>query len=252
MPKTTKQRNSASPLPNPKQEQFAQALAKGVKTADAYVAAGYRKNSGNAGALAASKNVVARVAALRRADNGREVIANNRVIRTLEMSKEIVGREFARIGMSNMEDFVRVSDGGELVGLDFSKITRDQFAAVQEVQIEYHDEAKLRVKKARIRLYQKTPALIGLSRLFGWITDVSQQDPLVERLRQMTPEQRVQHALDLRARIDAALSRTPREEQPAEITDAQFEEVPASDETAGPEDGGIGDTGIVDGAQVSE
>ena len=228
-------------IKDPRREKFCQNLAKGMIRVDAYVDAGYSRDKRNALRAAAGKQVVARVKELQNIKAARELASDNKAIAKLSMSKEVIGREFARIGTSNIEDFVRISENGKLVELDFSKATRDQLAAVQEITIEYHDDEKLRVKKARLRLYQKTPALVGLARLFGWISDAAKQDPLVERLRLMTPAQRVEHALALRARIDAALSRAPAQLEQQPVTDAEFQEMPALPGAGDAGEGGIGE-----------
>jgi phage terminase small subunit len=48
-------------LKNPRQEAFAQALARGMPTAKAYVDAGYKPNRGNACALKQAQNVSTRI-----------------------------------------------------------------------------------------------------------------------------------------------------------------------------------------------
>lgn len=51
-------------LKNPKHEAFAQGRAKGLSQDEAYVAAGYASNEGNAGRLNRNEQVVARIAEL--------------------------------------------------------------------------------------------------------------------------------------------------------------------------------------------
>lgn len=51
-------------LPNPRHESFAQALAKGKSAAEAYVAAGYKPNDGNAIRLKGNERVAERVTEL--------------------------------------------------------------------------------------------------------------------------------------------------------------------------------------------
>lgn len=48
-------------LQDPKREKFAQLLARGIPTIDAYVRAGYKRNTGNATALKKKPDMVARV-----------------------------------------------------------------------------------------------------------------------------------------------------------------------------------------------
>jgi hypothetical protein len=51
-------------LPSPKYERFAQARAKGMSASAAYVAAGYKKNDGNAARLNGNEKIQARIAEL--------------------------------------------------------------------------------------------------------------------------------------------------------------------------------------------
>lgn len=52
------------PLSNPKHELFAQGLAKGLTSDEAYVEAGYKPNRGNAARLKANENILRRTAEL--------------------------------------------------------------------------------------------------------------------------------------------------------------------------------------------
>jgi hypothetical protein len=54
----------SGPLKNARHEKFAQQLAKGITTDDAYVAAGYTHNRGNAARLKANESVLARLGEL--------------------------------------------------------------------------------------------------------------------------------------------------------------------------------------------
>jgi hypothetical protein len=54
--------NPAEPLPNARHERFARELAKGCSQDAAFVAAGYRRNDGNAARLNGNERVKARVA----------------------------------------------------------------------------------------------------------------------------------------------------------------------------------------------
>jgi phage terminase small subunit len=51
-------------LANPRHESFAQALARGMSAAAAYVEAGYKANTGNASTLKADQSISQRVAEL--------------------------------------------------------------------------------------------------------------------------------------------------------------------------------------------
>jgi hypothetical protein len=129
------------------------------------------------------------------------------------MKKEAVGREFALTGFANMMDFKKLGADGHRV-LDLTNVTRDQMAAVSEMAVDYYvegtGEEALRVKKVRVKLHPKHSALVGLSRLFGWIVDgrgASDDEVrrIADRLNQMTDEQRFEDAKQLAARIRARL-----------------------------------------------
>lgn len=54
----------SGPLPNPKHEHFAQALAKGMTATDAYAEVGYKPHDSNAARLSGNDRIKARVAEL--------------------------------------------------------------------------------------------------------------------------------------------------------------------------------------------
>lgn len=78
--------------------------------------------------------------------------------------------EFAKLAFANMADYMRVGPGGDPV-LDFSKLTRDQAAALIEVTIEDFmdgrgDDAR-QVRRVRFRLADKRVALVHLGKHLG-------------------------------------------------------------------------------------
>lgn len=84
------------PLKNPRHERFAQELAKGRSAIEAYVAAGYQANEGNAGRLNRNEQVQARVAEL--VGKGAE-----RAIATVERTVA----ELVRLGFSDISKVMR-------------------------------------------------------------------------------------------------------------------------------------------------
>jgi phage terminase small subunit len=194
-----------------RKEKLAFNLASGMTPEKAYSAAGYPPDRRNAVRAANGERVRARVDEIMAEQQALETLSTKRAIERMAMSKEIVGQEFARIGFANIMDFTKPDDEGGRVP-DLSNVTRDQMAAVQELTVDYYVEGRgenaMRCKKVRLKLYPKTPALIGLSRLFGWIVDGAgnREPPLVERLKTMTDEQIDQHAREVREKIDRALA----------------------------------------------
>jgi phage terminase small subunit len=112
-------------LPNPKHERFAQELAKGKSADAAYVTAGYRENRHNASTLRNKQNILNRLAELLERAQQNEVIATERAIERLAISKERVLSELAKIGFSDIRKAVRWKsalvteednpDGGEVL-----------------------------------------------------------------------------------------------------------------------------------------
>lgn len=97
----------------------------------------------------------------------------NRSKRT-QITQDMVLNELAKIGFSNMLDYVNVNDGGDPVP-DFSKLTRDQAAAISEVTIEEYTEGRgddaERVKRTKFKLSDKRAALVDMGRHLGMFKD---------------------------------------------------------------------------------
>lgn len=158
-------------LPDPQQEAFAQARLAGKTADEAYVLAGYKQNRSNASRLNRNPAVVARIAELQAA-------VAERVVEASAVTKERVLEELAKLGFSNMLDYVAARDDG-FVHLDLSQLTRDQAAAIQEVVIdEYNerveggDKGETRaVKKVRFKLADKRGALVDIGKHLGMFTE---------------------------------------------------------------------------------
>jgi phage terminase small subunit len=84
-----------------------------------------------------------------------------------EVTADNVVRELAKLGFANMLDYLRSNPGGDLY-LDFSALTRDQAAALQEATVEDYVEGRgenaREVKRVRFRLADKRAALVDLGR----------------------------------------------------------------------------------------
>jgi hypothetical protein len=85
-----------------------------------------------------------------------------------------------------------------------------------------------RVKRTRIKLYNRNAALMDIGRLFGFILEKGPREPQgAERWAKMTPEERAQHAMELQQRAEDVL-RVYRERfaaAAAPVTDAEYTEV---------------------------
>jgi phage terminase small subunit len=155
-------------LKHAKYEIFAQEVAKGANFEDAHVTAGYKRNSGNASALARRPEISARITELKG-------LGMSRAVTAIGVSKERIVAELVKIGFSNMLDYVRINADG-LPYCDFSAITRDQAAAIQEVNvevgsaIEYNEKGErtaVPVRKVRFKLADKRAALIDMGKHLG-------------------------------------------------------------------------------------
>jgi phage terminase small subunit len=119
--------------------------------------------------------------------------------------------ELALIGFANMADYMRATDGGDPY-LDFSALSRDQAAALQEVTVdrytEGHGEDKRDVKRVKFKLADKRAALVDLGRHLGLFVDRHEHsgpDGRPIQVDQLTPEERAKRALAL---LDETFSET--------------------------------------------
>jgi hypothetical protein len=111
----------------------------------------------------------------------------NLAAKSIGVSKERIVAELIKIGFSNMLDYVRISADG-LPYCDFSAITRDQAAAIQEVNVEvgsaveYNEKGErtaVPVRKVRFKLADKRAALIDMGKHLGMF----KEDQIVPRVR---------------------------------------------------------------------
>lgn len=87
-------------------------------------------------------------------------------------SKRIMS-ELASIGFSNMLDYMTVTKDGQPI-TDFSELTREQAAAIQEITVEEYMERKAgtddeyeRVKRTKFKLYPKRESLVDMAKHLG-------------------------------------------------------------------------------------
>lgn len=151
-------------LANPKHERFAQELAKGKTADEAYKEAGYKANRGNAATLKANQSIQDRVI---------EIL--NRAATRVEITQARVLEELAKIGFSNMLDYMAIdSDGDPYVSL--SQMSREQAAAVQQIVVEdYKDgrgEDARDIRKITFKLADKRAALVDIGKHLGMFKEV--------------------------------------------------------------------------------
>jgi phage terminase small subunit len=91
-----------APLKNQRRELFAQALARGNTTDDAYAEAGFSPNRGNAARLKANESISIRVAELQEKAEKRFYLTKQYVIDALiENAEKALGRRPVRLGNAN-------------------------------------------------------------------------------------------------------------------------------------------------------
>jgi phage terminase small subunit len=143
-------------LRNSRHEAFARAIVKGSTGRAAYCAAGYRAKGVVADAAASrllgNVKVSARIAELKGAAAQASTIEATRVL-----------EELGKLAFANMLDYMRVGPDGDPV-LDFSKLARDQAAALVEVTVEHYldgrGEDARQVRRVRFKLADKRGALV--------------------------------------------------------------------------------------------
>lgn len=134
-------------LKNPRHEAFAQLRAKGKSSDDAYEAAGYKPNRGNAARLNAKESVRARISELQSAGAERTEVTVGQVI-----------TELARIGFADIRNAVEW--GGVSVQLkDSNELDEATAAAISEVA--------LTQSGLKIKLHDKLSALEKLGKHLG-------------------------------------------------------------------------------------
>ena len=169
-------------LENPRHERFAQELAKGISAEAAYAASGYKRDRGAASRLSSKVNIQARVAELLERGAARA-----------EVTVEKIVAELAKIGFANMADYMRPNAAGDPY-LDFSRLTREQAAALQEVTVEAFTEGrgedKRDVRRVKFKLYDKRAALVDMGRhlsMFPTKVEMSGKDGGPIETRELSP-----------------------------------------------------------------
>ena len=100
--------------------------------------------------------------------------ATARAVSRLAISKERVLDELAKLAFSNMADYLKIGADGQ-PRVDFSKLTRDQAAALTEVTVEDfldgRGEDARQVRKVQFKLADKRGPLVDLGRHLGLFKD---------------------------------------------------------------------------------
>jgi phage terminase small subunit len=153
-----------APLENARHEIFARSIVEGMSGRDAYRAAGYSTASDESTDAAASRllgdvKVAARVEELKAAAARASTVSVARVL-----------NELAKLAFANMADYMRSGPDGDPY-LDFSKLTRDQAAALVEVTVDDFKDSRgedaRNVRRIKFKLADKRAALVDLGKHLG-------------------------------------------------------------------------------------
>lgn len=148
-------------LKDARKEAFALAVARGSTFMDAYseIWRGNRKkvSLGPIASKMASQPAVAnRIAEIQAQLTVRTSITAQRVL-----------EELAKIGFANYSDFLTVDEDGR-TNVDVSKLSKDQMAAIAEMQIDTSPDGKQRIK---VKLHDKRAALMDIGKHLGMFRD---------------------------------------------------------------------------------
>jgi phage terminase small subunit len=144
-------------LENPHYEIFAREIAKGTNNREAYRLAGYGTENDRA-ADACACRLLADVSVALRVKEIQE-----RAAKRAEIDIESVLLELAKLGFANMADYMQAGADG-----DFSKLTRDQAAALSEVTVEDFKDGRCDnardVRRIKFKLHDKRAALVDIGK----------------------------------------------------------------------------------------
>jgi phage terminase small subunit len=146
---------------SPKQARFRSEYLVDLNATQAAIRAGYSAKTAYSQGQRLLKHVevAASIAAAQKAQSERT-----------EISADAVIAELAKLGFANMADYMRVGPDGDPY-LDYSRLTRDQAAALIEVTVDdYVDgrgEDARTVRRVKFKLADKRAALVELGKHFG-------------------------------------------------------------------------------------
>ncbi len=156
------------PTLNARQQKFVQEYQIDQVATQAAIRAGYSAGTAHVQGSRLLSNVKVREAIAK---------AQAKAAAKVEVTVERVVNELAKIAFANMQDYMAATPGGDPY-LDFSKLTRDQAAALAEVTVEDfvdgRGEDARAVKRVKFKLHDKRAALVDLGRHLGMFQDGNQ------------------------------------------------------------------------------
>jgi phage terminase small subunit len=158
----------------PKQRRFVEEYLADLNATQAAIRAGYSPKTAGQQAwdLLKKPEIEVAIAELQQARSQR-----------CQITADMVLAELARLAFANMMDYMRIGDGGDPY-VDLSALTRDRAAGlVQFVVEDFKDgrgEEARDVRKVRIKLHPKLPALIKLGEHLGLFKGQGEEKPNAE------------------------------------------------------------------------
>ena len=154
----------------PRQKLFALEYLQDLNSTRAAICSGYSKKTAEAAGSRLLRNV--KVAAeIQR--------AMDRRAKRLELSGDKVLQEIALLGFANMGDYIQVQKDGSFF-IDFSKLTREQKAAIQEATVEEFTDGKgddaRPVRRTKFKLADKGQNLERLGKHLKLFTEKHEHD----------------------------------------------------------------------------
>jgi len=173
-----------------KQEKFVQEYLLDLNATQAAIRAGYsEKTAGSIGKENLQKPQIAEAIQKRR----------GKLAEKTEVTQERIVAELAKIGFSNLEDYLDVGENG-LAQVNLKNVTRDQFAALSEVNVESTKvgDSPVTVTKTKIKLSDKRNALVDLGKHLGMFKEHKDDTPqlnvsmTLDQLKKLTKKERDQ------------------------------------------------------------
>lgn len=168
-------------LSNSKHERFAQEVAQGRSSADAFEAAGYKRHEGNASRLRGNEKVRARIDEILQAGAEAAGVTVQRIV-----------DELAKVGFANMGHYLMATSGGDPF-FAYDGLTDDQKAALAEVTVEDFKEGRGEdardVRRIKFKLHDKLSALEKLGKHLGMFKEkIEHSGPDGAPLESATPD----------------------------------------------------------------
>lgn len=153
---------------SPRQKLFCKEYLVDLNATNAANRAGYSKKTAYSQGQRLLKNVEIKE---------RIQLGMDRRAKKIEITAENVLKELSKMAFANMMDYITITDNGEAF-IDLSKLTRDQAAALHQVECDtsFDKDLRKRVLKTKIRLSDKKASLELLGKHLKLFNDKDSND----------------------------------------------------------------------------